>query len=172
MNKAVLLGGLIATVPLLWVFNNGFGKDPHAIASPLVGKTAPEFALREVDSQAIIGLQDGRPTVVNFFATWCRPCIAEHHILAAGAKRWGDRSRFLGVVYEDTDANIRKFLKRSGKAYPTLVDEGGRTAIAYGVYGVPETFFVSPSGSITHKHAGPISLAKLNRGIAAAARAK
>jgi cytochrome c biogenesis protein CcmG/thiol:disulfide interchange protein DsbE len=110
--------------------------------------------------------------VVNFVATWCRPCVAEHHILVAAAKKWGDRVRFLGVVYEDTDANILKFLKRGGSAYPTLVDVGGRTAIAYGVYGVPETFFISPAGTIDDKHAGPVSMARLNRGIAAAARAK
>jgi cytochrome c biogenesis protein CcmG/thiol:disulfide interchange protein DsbE len=65
--------------------------------------------------------------------------------------------RFLGVVYEDTEERIRAFLKRSGAAYPTLIDEAGKTAIAYGVYGVPETFFIDAQGQILFKHAGPLN---------------
>jgi cytochrome c biogenesis protein CcmG/thiol:disulfide interchange protein DsbE len=61
------------------------------------------------------------------------------------------------VVYQDEPAKVRKYIKRYGSAWPTLLDPGGRTAISYGVAGVPETFFVDASGKVVHKVAGPVS---------------
>jgi cytochrome c biogenesis protein CcmG/thiol:disulfide interchange protein DsbE len=64
--------------------------------------------------------------------------------------------QFLSIVYEDTEERIRDFLRRSGGLYPTLVDDAGKSAIAYGVYGVPETFFIDETGTIVAKHEGPL----------------
>ena len=158
MNRTVLIIGLALTAPLVWVLASGFGKDPHAIQSPLVGREAPTFALRQLQGGQTVGLKAaGKPTVLNFWATWCRPCVQEHGVLTAAAQRYKDKVRFLGIVYEDTPERIRSYLKRSGAAYPTLIDEAGKTAIAYGVYGVPETFFISADGQIVAKHAGPLN---------------
>lgn len=159
MNRKVLIAGLVITVPLVVLFAASFGNDPHVIRSPLVGREAPPFSLRPLDGTAPMVLGDlrGKPAVVNFWATWCQPCKAEHGVLRDAAARFGDRVQFLGIVYEDEPVKIREFLQLHGSGYPTLVDEAGKTAIAYGVYGVPETFFLDATGKVVDKHAGPLT---------------
>lgn len=167
MNWKVLLGGLALVLPLVVVLALSFGKDPHAVRSPLVGKQAPGFALKSVSAGEVVdpGLGAGKPLVLNFWATWCQPCKAEHGVLAWAAGRHSDKVQFLGLVYEDTQARIQAFLKRHGSGYPTLVDEGGKTAIAYGVGGVPETFFIDGKGVIKEKYAGPLNAAGIEERI-------
>ncbi|MHB0969055.1 MAG: TlpA family protein disulfide reductase [Thermoanaerobaculia bacterium] len=159
MNKKVLVAGLIIIVPFLVILFMNLGRDPHEIESPLIGRIAPQFALREVGSSRAVPLESlrGRPAVINFWATWCVPCFEEHPILVSSAAAYGDRVQFLGVVYQDEEPRILKFLSENGQSYPTLFDDGGKTAIAYGVYGVPETFFLDPTGKIVAKHSGPLT---------------
>ena len=124
----------------------------------LAASKAPDFTLRDINGKKhTLSDYEGKVVLLNFWATWCRPCVQEHGVLTAAASRYSGKVRFLGVVYEDTEERIRAFLKRSGAAYPTLIDEAGKTAIAYGVYGVPETFFIDAQGQILFKHAGPLN---------------
>lgn len=157
MNRRVLIAGIAVTVPLLAVLWANIGRDPHRVRSPLVGRAAPAFSLTDVESGEVISLAQlaGRPVVLNFWATWCVPCYAEHRVLVEGAKR-SPEVAFIGVVYDDERDRILQFLAENGSGYPSVIDVGGRTAIAYGVYGVPETFFINPSGVITAKHEGPL----------------
>ena len=159
MNRKVLLAGLVVVLPLLAVLVMNLGRDPHTIRSPLVGQPAPPFELRPVGGGAAMSLASlrGKPVVVNFWATWCMPCLEEHAALAAGARRHGAAVQFLGVVYEDEETRVASFLKQRGAAYPSLMDDGGRTAIAYGVAGVPETYFIDASGTVVSKYDGPLS---------------
>lgn len=159
MNKKVLIVGLIIVVPILAVLFMNLGRDPHNIESPLIGRTAPAFALREVGTDRAVSLESlrGKPAVINFWATWCVPCEQEHPVLVSTAAQMGQSVQFLGVVYQDQESRIQQFLSRNGQAYPTLFDDGGKTAIAYGVYGVPETFFLNAEGKIVAKHAGPLT---------------
>lgn len=159
MNKKILFGGLLIVLPLVALFAVSFGNDPHAVRSPLVGRQAPPFSLVDVDGRETISLASlrGKPAVVNFWATWCQPCKAEHGVLTRGAQTFGDRVQFVGIVYEDEPAAINAFLDRYGRGYPALMDDGGKTAIAYGVSGVPETFFIDANGTIVSKFAGPLS---------------
>lgn len=170
MNRTVLLVGIVITAALLVVLYFGLGKDPQHIDSPLIGHAAPSFALKAVGSGETIDLAKyrGKPVVLNFWATWCRPCWEEHPTLTATAKSIGDQVQFVGVVFQDDESKILDFLQARGWAYPTLVDERGKTAIAYGVGGVPETFFLDKNGTIVAKFEGPMSPKDLEVNLAKA----
>ena len=159
MNRTVLAIGFFIAIAVIGVLFLALGKDPQRIDSPLIGRIAPSFALREVATGQTIGLDQyrGKPVVLNFWATWCGPCYEEHPVLVANAQRLGSQVQFVGVVFQDTEDKIMKFLNDRGSAYPTVVDDAGKTAIAYGVGGIPETFFLDDSGRIVAKHSGPLS---------------
>ena len=159
MNRGILFGGLAITALLVAILASGFGRDMHKVRSPLVGRVAPPFLLDRIDGKGAISLQSlkGKPAVVNFWSTWCGPCQQEHGVLQRGSVRWGSQVQFVGIVYDDEPARITKFLQKHGGSYPTIVDKGGTTAIAYGVYGVPETYFLNADGRIVEKYEGPLS---------------
>ena len=149
----MLIAGLVGVLLL------NLGRDPHSIRSPLVGRPAPPFALAPVGGGAPVTSESlrGRPLVLNFWATWCAPCLEEHETLQrAGASLGGD-VQFLGVVYEDEEDRVKAFQQRYGSTYPSLLDPDGKAAIAYGVAGVPETYFVDADGVIRAKYAFPLN---------------
>lgn len=140
--------------------------DPSKLPSALIGKPAPvtSFPALEgllADGKPVPGFESGelaagRVTVVNFWASWCVPCVQEHPLLEELRKRTG--VAIYGVNYKDQQANARRFLGRYGNPFSAVgVDGNGRGAIEWGVYGMPETFVVDGSGRITYKHVGPIS---------------
>ncbi|MEO8379559.1 MAG: redoxin family protein [Acidobacteriota bacterium] len=158
MNRTVLIVGAIIAAAVLGILFVGLGKNPAEIRTPLIGKTAPTFALREVGTGRTIDIASlkGKPVVLNFWATWCGPCWEEHPVLVANA-RLQPNVQFLGVVFQDEEKKILDFLEQRGYSYPTVVDERGKTAIAYGVGGVPETYFIDANGVIRAKYNGPMS---------------
>jgi cytochrome c biogenesis protein CcmG/thiol:disulfide interchange protein DsbE len=158
MNRTVLIAGVLLVIPLLIFLALGFRSDPNRIESPLIGQPAPRFALADLDGK-VVSLADlaGRPVVINFWATWCQPCVVEHPTLLAGARRYADRVAFLGVVYQDRPDLIRRFVAERGAWGPSLIDNDSEVAIAYGVYGAPETFILDANGVIVDKAAGLIS---------------
>lgn len=142
-----------------------FGGDPSEIPSVLIGRPAPEFNLPPVDGLArdgapVPGLARadllGKVSVVNVFASWCVPCRDEHPFLINLS---GDtRFRLVGLNYKDEAENATRFLGALGNPYEAVgADESGRVGIDWGVYGVPETFVVDASGTITYKHIGPLT---------------
>ena len=171
MNRTVLIIGIIIVAAIVIVLFAGLGKDPQHIDSPLIGKPAPPFALKAVNSAETIDLESlrGKPVIVNFWATWCVPCYEEHPTLVANARQL-DQVQFVGVVFNDTEDKIQSFLRERGSAYPTLLDQQGKTAIAYGVGGVPETYFINPAGTIVAKFEGPMSTEQLQENLAKALR--
>jgi cytochrome c biogenesis protein CcmG/thiol:disulfide interchange protein DsbE len=155
----VLLIGLLVCGPLVWILVRGLSTDPHRMDAPLVGKAAPPFSLARLSDGRQLSLADlrGQPLLLNFWSTWCIPCRTEHPVLVRGAQLYGDQVQFVGIVYQDRNEVVEQWLDRyGGRAYPTLIDAGGKTAIAYGVYGVPETYFVDRSGVIRDKHVGSL----------------
>ncbi len=153
---------------LLALLAYGSTRDPRAIPSPLVGRPAPAFSLASLNSGSL-NLSDlrGRVVVVNFWASWCYPaCWNEAPRLEAAWRRYRDRGVVLvGVVYQDSEANAREFIRRQGKTYPNGVDPASCIAIDYGLYGVPETFFIDRAGRIRWKHAGEIDEETLRANI-------
>jgi cytochrome c biogenesis protein CcmG/thiol:disulfide interchange protein DsbE len=155
VNRKVLLVGTAIVVPLLIFLALSFGKDPRAIESPLVDTLAPGFALLDLDGQPVdLAQLRGQPVMINFWATWCRPCVVEHPVLQAIAQRYEGRAHFVGIVYQDDPELIRGFVARRGGWGRTLLDPDGETAIAYGVYGAPETFFIDSGGTVVRKVTG------------------
>jgi cytochrome c biogenesis protein CcmG, thiol:disulfide interchange protein DsbE len=164
MNRTVLIVGVIIAAVLVAILAGGIRsaqrkENPNELRSPLIGKPAPAFALREAGTGRTIdvGQFKGKPTVINFWATWCAPCWDEHPVLVANSRAYGSDVQFLGVVFQDKEENILKFLAQRGAGYPTVVDDAGKTAIAYGVGGVPETYFLDANGVIRAKYSGPLS---------------
>ncbi len=170
MNRTVLAVGALIALAVIGVLFLGLGKNPNQIESPLLGRVAPSFALREVGTGQTIGLEQfrGKPVIINFWATWCGPCYEEHPVLVANARNLGSSVQFVGVVFQDTEEKIQRFLNERGSSYPTVIDEAGKTAIAYGVGGVPETFFLDSTGKIVAKHDGPITTDDLRANLAKA----
>jgi cytochrome c biogenesis protein CcmG/thiol:disulfide interchange protein DsbE len=150
----------LVVLPVAWLLVQGFGRDPRQVASPLLQREAPSWALTTLDGQRLSS-QDlaGRPYVVNFWASWCIPaCVDEHPVLAAAHARYGAEVVIVGVLYQDTPADARSFLARYGDAgYAHLVDERGSLAIDYGVTGPPETFFVDARGIVRSRQWGPLT---------------
>ena len=162
MNRRILAVGLLLTLPLVGVLVAGLGRD-LTVRSPLVGRPAPAFSLRPVGGGTPLGTAElrGKPAVVNFWATWCVPCYQEHGVLTRAARALEGRVRFVGVVYEDSEENVMGFVREQGSSYPSLLDDDGKTAIAYGIFGVPETFFLDAGGTVVSKFVGPLDDARL-----------
>jgi cytochrome c biogenesis protein CcmG/thiol:disulfide interchange protein DsbE len=157
VNRRVLWVGALLVVPLVVFLALSFGHDPRFVESPLLDRPAPSFDLRSLDGDSVTlaGLA-GRPVVLNFWATWCQPCIAEHPVLVASARRYADRVHFVGVIYQDEADLIRRFTERRGSWGPSLVDPASEVALRYGVYGAPETFFIDGEGVVRRKVTGPM----------------
>jgi cytochrome c biogenesis protein CcmG, thiol:disulfide interchange protein DsbE len=171
MNKGVLAIGLAVTTPLIALLLLNINRDPTSIHSPLIEKPAPDVRLLELSGGGSLQLSSlrGRPVVVNFWATWCIPCIQEHAALTAAARANPDVA-FLGVVYEDTAENARGFLAQRGSAYTSYADDDGKATIAFGVYGVPETYFIDSLGTIVDKFVGPLDGDTIREKLAVARR--
>jgi len=170
MNRTVLIVGSAIGLALVAVLFLSLGNDPSHIDSPLIGRPAPPFALKAINTGEMIDVARlrGKPVILNFWATWCVPCYQEHPVLVENAQRIGSNVQFVGVVFNDSEDKINAFLKQRGSAYPTLLDEQGKTAIAYGVGGVPETYFINPKGVIVAKFAGPMTTEVLQANLSKA----
>ncbi|HVE82649.1 MAG TPA: redoxin domain-containing protein [Myxococcales bacterium] len=157
MRTWISIAGLGA-LALMVVLARAFGTDPHAVPFGLRGQPAPAFSVTDLRTGAAVTSEQlrGQPFVLNFWASWCSPCKVEHPTVEWGARAFGDRVRFFGVVFEDTPENAREDLARRGSAIPQLLDPHSRMAVDYGTTGVPETYFIDASGIIVDKFVGPI----------------
>jgi len=148
---------------LILMFGYGLNLDPALVPSALIGKPVPKFSLPPVKGRTL-GLSSadlvGEVSLVNVFASWCVECRAEHPLLL--------RMKAEGVVpidglnYKDSPNDAAKWLDTFGDPYTrTGADLNGRVAIAWGVYGVPETFVITKDGRIAYKQIGPLSAVSL-----------
>ncbi|ESY87942.1 DsbE family thiol:disulfide interchange protein [Mesorhizobium australicum] len=136
------------------------GRDASEVPSALIGLPAPRTNLPPLEGSNLPGLDSkafaGKVTLVNVFASWCAPCREEHPVLLALAQ--DKRFAMAALNYKDRPENARRFLGDLGNPFQAIgVDEAGRTAIDWGVYGVPETFVIGKDGKIAYKHVGPLT---------------
>jgi len=135
--------------------------DPRGVPSALIGRPAPRLALPAVEGAGIDGFGpealagSGAPVLLNFWASWCVPCVIEHPQLVALQRRG---VRLLGVNYKDRPAEAARFLQRHGNPFAAMVaDAEGRGGIEYGLYGVPETYLLDRTGTVRWRWAGPMT---------------
>ncbi len=165
MKRLLLVAALV--LPPLGLLAFGLTGSPRVVPSPLVGKAAPDLALASFDGGRIaLAELRGRVVVVNFWASWCVPCREEAPALEATWRRYRERGvAFVGVNVQDREAAARAFIAEHGKTYPNGPDTSDAVAIAYGVYGVPETFVLDRTGWVRHKHIGAVTRDVLEREI-------
>jgi len=134
-------------------------RDPSAIPSNLLDKNIPKFETESLlkKDRFVSSKEFGNEIIlVNFFATWCKPCRDEHIYI----KRFSNEEgiRVIGINYKDNSKKTIHWLKNLGNPYSNVpIDKNGRIAIDWGVYGIPETFIVSSKGIIKYRHIGPVT---------------
>jgi len=147
----VMIGGLALQGTL------SGSRNPNQLPSVLIGKPAPDVPLPLLqNNQAELALDAyrGQPLLVNFFASWCAPCRAE----APALEHLSKQISIIGIAYKDRPQDTRKFLQQYGNPFVAIGrDDDGRAGMAWGVYGVPETYLIAPSGHIKWRHAGPLT---------------
>jgi cytochrome c biogenesis protein CcmG/thiol:disulfide interchange protein DsbE len=148
-----------SAIPIVALLAYGLTRDPNMVESPLPGHAAFEFTSPTLDGDTL-SLADlkGKVVVLNFWASWCVACIDEHRIFVEAERYYAGRDfQILGVVYQDSPENARRWMARMGGSWPSVIDPSSRIAIDYGVYGVPETYFIARDGRIAYKQIGPVS---------------
>ena len=151
----------MAILPVLALFAFGLTRDPRSIPSPLVGRQAPAFTLQLFEEgEFTLAEQRGKVVVMNFWSSWCIPaCYNEAPALEAVWQQYRARGVvLLGINYQDREPAARDFLARFRHTFPNGPDVRSKVAIGYGVYGVPETFFIDRDGRIAYKHTGEVSM--------------
>ena len=164
MKRWQFLAPLAVFGVLLGFLAVGLNLNPREVPSPLIGKPAPAFELPQLADPSLRFAAEqmkGRVWVLNVWASWCVPCLAEHPYVTQMARTTG--VPLVGLNYKDKPEDAKRWLARHGDPYSQIVaDRDGRVGIDYGVYGVPETFVIDKDGTIRHKQIGPITPEALN----------
>jgi cytochrome c biogenesis protein CcmG, thiol:disulfide interchange protein DsbE len=159
-NRLGLLAGLavvLSAVSALFAF--GLRHDPAATRSPVVGRLAPDFRLPTLDGSRSVSLSGlrGQVVVLNFWASWCAECRLEHPNLEAAWQHYQDQGVvFVGIPFNDSVSASKGYARELGGGWPLVQDPGSRTALAYGITGVPETFFIGSDGKVQARLIGPV----------------
>jgi cytochrome c biogenesis protein CcmG/thiol:disulfide interchange protein DsbE len=150
----------LAAVPVLALLAYGFRLNPRDVPSPLVGRPAAPFTLGAFDGGAVdLAALRGKVVVLNFWASWCYPaCYEEAPVLERGWRAYRDRGVVVvGVDIQDKDEAALKFIRDFRLTFANAPDRTGKVSVDYGVYGVPETFFIDREGRIRTKHVGAVT---------------
>lgn len=171
-SRGVPLVFVLATVPLVALLTFATlavvrGPGAEGVGAQ-VGQPAPDFALVDLSGDPI-RLADlrGRPVVLNFWGSWCPPCVEEFPRLERAVDEHSDDGLVvIGVVYQDRYTSARDFMDSFGATWPAAMDPGGRVAAGYGIYGAPETFFIDRDGVVAARQIGPFTEDSLDRHLA------
>ena len=159
MTRFLLPLAAFALLVVVLIVGLKHAPEKNIIPSPLIGKRAPAFSLRnlfEGQGQVSAAMLRGHWSLVNVWGTWCGECRAEHDALLQ-IKREG-QVPIIGIDWKDSDEDAQSFLVQLGNPYETVgTDHDGRAAIEWGVYGAPESFLISPEGTIVYKQVGAMT---------------
>ncbi len=150
----------LAVVPVLLLLAYGFKTDPHEIPSPLLNRPAAAFSLTTFTGTSVsLESLRGKVVMLNFWASWCVPaCYEEAPTLERTWRDYKDKGvTVVGVDIQDKEEAAREFLARFEHSFPNAPDPRGRVAVDYGVYGVPETFFIDRKGRVRFKVVGALT---------------
>lgn len=166
-RRSAVIGGIVGIAVLALVgvlaFSPKVGSGDES--SPLVGELAPELRGRTLSGEEFdLDRERGRWVLVNFFATWCPPCVQEHPELVEFSQRMGEAVQVVTVAYDQNDlANLKRFFAERGGDWPVVVDGADGAALDYGVKKLPESFLVDPRGEVAAKINGGVTAAELER---------
>lgn len=149
-----------AVVPVLMLLAYGFKTNPREIPSPLLDRPAAAFTVTTfAGSPLSLESLRGKVVMLNFWASWCRPaCYEEAPALERTWREYKDKGVVVvGIDIQDRDEAARAFLAEFGHSFPNAPDPAGRVAVDYGVYGVPETFFIDRKGRVRFKQVGALT---------------
>lgn len=157
--RLLALAAVALVIGVAAVLGSRIQQDPTLVESPLIGRPAPDLTFPELEGTGSVALSElrGQIVVVNFWASWCGPCRTEHPVLVAANDAYRDAGvTFVGVNFQDQQASAVAFLDELGRGegYRYVTDPGSRAAVEFGVYGVPETFFLDRAGTIVAKITG------------------
>ncbi|UDY37283.1 TlpA family protein disulfide reductase [Dermatobacter hominis] len=173
-HRAAVIAGIVgvalAALIALFAFSPK-GEDPaESASSPLVGKLAPALAGSTADGQAFdLDQHRGQWVLVNFFATWCPPCVAEHPLLVQLSEQTQGSLQVVSVASGDTADNVVDFFEKRGGDWPVLVSDTDDASIDYGLIKLPESYLIAPDGTVVQKLVGGIDegeVAAIERRIA------
>ena len=167
-RRTPLLAGVTAAVAIIIaLLAAGLGQDPSVIASPLVGRMAPNFTPSQLDGPPVtLSKLRGQVVVINFWASWCAECKVEQAALDQTWQQFQDSGVVvIGVNFEDETAAARGYVRTADVTYPVVEDTDSSTALAYGLRGVPETFIVNRSGRVVNRIIGPVETTALTSEI-------
>lgn len=140
----------------------GLLRSNNGTATTTAPKPAPVFELKSYDNRVISSEAFmGKPWVLNFWASWCIPCREEAPLISRYAQKYQNQAAFVGITLNDRPEDARAFIQKYQLSFPSLIDPNTQTGIAYGVSGVPETFFIDAKGQIVAHKQGPLMEAEL-----------
>ena len=164
---SVVIAVLVAL--LVVVLATRDSSNERSTQSPLIGKIAPTVAGTTIDGEEVSATDlRGRWVVVNFFASWCVPCLEEHPELLAfdAAHRAEGDAALVGVTFDNKSEDARAFFEEHGGTWPVIDDPENSIGVAFGVAQVPETFVIAPDGTVVQRYAGKVTRAALDELIA------
>lgn len=175
MRRIVIVVGIVAALGALFAWGLLRGSPDRIITSNMLGRPVPSFTL-PVHTNLLSDFGSnyrfptgglGRPVIINFWAEWCEPCREEAPLLQAVWELYGDQVEVIGIQTLDRgrQAAGRAFIAEFGLTFPNMVDDDSRVGRSFGLFGVPETFFVNADGTLLDKHAGILTAELLERRI-------
>tara|TARA_Y100000590_G_C15480764_1_gene923907 strand:+ start:410 stop:937 length:528 start_codon:yes stop_codon:yes gene_type:complete len=158
-KQLLILPSIFLLILLIFFYLLIIDRNPTELPSILLNKNVPKFETESLlkEKKFVSSNVFGKKIkLVNFFATWCKPCRDEHNYIKDFSNQEG--IEVIGINYKDNEQKAIDWLKELGNPYSNIaVDKNGRIAIDWGVYGIPETFVVNSMGIIKYRHVGPIT---------------